>query len=745
MKKTGLLLILILFSIISFSQNESKTDFNFGFERINQSSQLPEKIINWSAPTYKLKVDSIVKHSGNNSLLIELVGDKAVQSFGSGAYSIPGNYLGNQIELQAYLKFENVANGPIGLMLRIDGDGRTLRFDNMQQKNIQGTSDWTLYSVKLPLPEDAKTIFIGAILSGTGKLWVDDFQLLIDGKDISEAKTKVLPVYLADKDTEFDKGSGITSINLTPSNIEDLTVLGKLWGFLKYYHPAIANGDYNWDYELFRILPKILQVENKDERNEVLFGWVSKLGEVKVSNPELLNDSLIKLKPDLHWISNSQFGKKLVNQLMQIKDAKHSSKHYYIASIPNVGNPQFANEKSYSSIPVKTDIGFRLLALYRYWNIIQYYFPYKYLIEDDWNDVLPEYIPKFVKTTSDLEYKLCVLSLIARIHDTHANIWGNDPVLQAYKGKYYAPLTVKFIEDKAVVTGYNDKFSGDKSGLQKGDIILSINKKSIDLIIKEKLPITPASNYPTQLRDIARDLLRSNDTISEITYLRGSLKSSLRLKLLSPKEAGQLSGTTKRDTCFKLLTPEIAYIFPGSIKNVYLPKIMKEVKGTRGLIIDMRTYPSEFIVFSLGSYLMPESTSFVKFSKMSFTSPGLFTYSTPLKVGVSNNDYYKGKIVIIVNETTLSQAEYTTMALRVAPNAIVIGSTTAGADGNVSQFNLPGGITTMITGLGVYYPDGKETQRVGIIPDIEVKPTVKGIIEGRDELLEKALEVINKN
>jgi C-terminal processing protease CtpA/Prc len=101
-------------------------------------------------------------------------------------------------------------------------------------------------------------------------------------------------------------------------------------------------------------------------------------------------------------------------------------------------------------------------------------------------------------------------------------------------------------------------------------------------------------------------------------------------------------------------------------------------------------------------------------------------------------------VVIIVNETTQSQAEYTTMAFRASNNAIVIGSTTAGADGNVSQFSLPGGITTWISGLGVYYPDGRETQRVGIIPDIVIKPMIKGIKDGRDELLEEAIKLINQ-
>jgi C-terminal processing protease CtpA/Prc len=85
------------------------------------------------------------------------------------------------------------------------------------------------------------------------------------------------------------------------------------------------------------------------------------------------------------------------------------------------------------------------------------------------------------------------------------------------------------------------------------------------------------------------------------------------------------------------------------------------------------------------------------------------------------------------------------MAYRVHPNATVIGSTTAGADGNISRFYLPGRIATLITGIGVYYPDGEETQRVGIVPDVECKPTIQGIREGRDELMEKAVEIIEAN
>jgi C-terminal processing protease CtpA/Prc len=82
------------------------------------------------------------------------------------------------------------------------------------------------------------------------------------------------------------------------------------------------------------------------------------------------------------------------------------------------------------------------------------------------------------------------------------------------------------------------------------------------------------------------------------------------------------------------------------------------------------------------------------------------------------------------------------MAFQVAPKARVFGSQTAGADGNVSEIILPGGFKTYMTGIGVYYPDGTETQQIGIRIDEPVKPTIQSFREGRDIVLEKALEYL---
>jgi C-terminal processing protease CtpA/Prc len=107
---------------------------------------------------------------------------------------------------------------------------------------------------------------------------------------------------------------------------------------------------------------------------------------------------------------------------------------------------------------------------------------------------------------------------------------------------------------------------------------------------------------------------------------------------------------------------------------------------------------------------------------------------------------YPGKIVILIDEVSQSQAEYTTMAFRAGRGARVVGSTTAGADGNVSAIPLPGGMRSMISGIGVFYPDKRPTQRIGIIPDVEVRPTIPGIRAGRDEVLEAGIrEIVGAN
>lgn len=741
MRSIFILISAVILSI-SISAQTPTVDLNPGFEKVKTGEKIPEM---WSTAGagYTIRIDDTVKKAGNNSLLIEAPADRKEGTAGIASISFPAGYEGKEIELSGYIKLENVADGFAGLWLRIDGENGVLQFDNMMSRNIKGTADWTKYTIKLPLPADGERILMGALLTGKGKIWVDDLEVKIDGLELAWANKRPINESKAKKDKEFDAGSKIDALKLDKGKIEDLAVLGKVWGYLKYYHPAVAAGDHNWDYELFRVMPKVLAAKNRQDRNAVLSAWFASLGIYETALPPKTDAEKIKLTPDLKWIDEKTLGQQLAGRLTALKDAKRLTKSYYIGMQPGVGNPQFKNENSYETMKYP-DAGFRMLALFRFWNIIQYYFPNRHLIEEDWNKILPEFIPQFASAANELEYKLAALKLIGRIHDTHANLFSREDTMPKYWGLNRPAVKVSFIEDKAVVVAYHDKAEGERTGLKVGDVIEEINGRKVADIVKERLDLYPASNYPTKLRDIAGYLLRTNENSMKLKYRRDKTVSEVTVDCL-PKSKYAVNPDAFFDRSlpsFKMIGEDVAYLYPGTLKRGEMQTLLPKIEKTKGLIVDMRTYPSDFIVFSLGQFLLSKPTDFVKFSQGSITTPGLFTMPVELKVGIENPNPYKGKVVILINEITQSQAEYTTMALRTAPRATVVGSTTAGADGNVSEFYLPGGIGTMISGIGVLYPDGRETQRVGIVPDVVVKPTIKGIAEGRDELVQKALEII---
>ena len=76
--------------------------------------------------------------------------------------------------------------------------------------------------------------------------------------------------------------------------------------------------------------------------------------------------------------------------------------------------------------------------------------------------------------------------------------------------------------------------------------------------------------------------------------------------------------------------------------------------------------------------------------------------------------------------------------------AEIVGEATAGTNGNVNPFTLPGGYRVVWTGMKTLKHDGSRHHGVGIQPTVPVRPTIRGVIEGRDEVLEKALEVASR-
>lgn len=728
MKTVTTFLILLLATTI-YSQKEN--NYNLGFEQQTDESALSDNWVNFGGSEV-----SIVKEAQAGAKAGKIISD-GTEAFGCISLKVPAQFRGEKITLVGYMKTKNVTDGFAGLVLRLDSNGEPIEFDNMQDSNIQGTTDWTKYTITLDYHKEVETIFVMGLLVGKGEVWFDNFHVSIDGKNLQTLNFDESLSSPAKKDTEFNEGSLITLSDLDESAVKNLELLGRVWGFMKYHHPEIAKGNYNWDYELFRFLPKYQAVESPDQGEALLVDWIKSFGELPEVVIEPVENEIIK-SPDHAWIK--ELGNTLQSTLMYVYERRNQGEHYYIALHESIGNPDFKNENSYAKMSYPDD-GFRLLSLFRYWNMIHYFFPNTHLMDKDWNTVLQEYIPIFIDAEDELAYEKAAIRLIGEIQDTHASLGKGSDQLQLSRGSFFSTIKVKFIENQLVVIGFYD--IENTTDLKIGDVITKVHGKSVMAWVRENAPYYPASNRPTMLRNMTRDLLRySEDKMSIEFYSENSKSKIIDLPLYASADLGMYRRSDASETpSFKMLKNNIGYVTLATITQEEVEALKKQFQRTDGIIIDIRNYPNTFVPFSLGSYFVSEKTPFVKFTQGNINNPGEMQLAEPLDIP-SEGKTYKGKLIVLVNEETQSQAEYTSMAFRASKNTTIVGSTTAGADGNVSSIVLPGGLGTMISGIGVLYPDGTETQRVGIVPDIEIKPTIKGITEGRDELMEKAIEII---
>jgi len=252
--------------------------FNFETE---QTGKMPR---GWGGgPPETISVDADIVHGGRWSVRLER-STGGGDGFSTITKGVPMDFRGTTLEWRGFLRTEDVSSYT-GLWMREDGDAGGLAFDNMQQRQINGTRGWTEYSITLPIRPDAKTLYFGVLLGGTGKVWADDLQLLVDGKPIWNAPKVERPKTAIDLDHEFDAGSGVVLSDLSKVQIENLATMGKVWGFLKYHHPAVTAGKRHWDYELFRAMPKVLAARDRETSSAALRDWIRGLGDVPHCSP----------------------------------------------------------------------------------------------------------------------------------------------------------------------------------------------------------------------------------------------------------------------------------------------------------------------------------------------------------------------------------------------------------------------------------------------------------------------------
>jgi len=511
-----------------------------------------------------------------------------------------------------------------------------------------------------------------------------------------------------------------------------LFYVGKLWGHVKYYHAEVARGNIDWDNELIQALEDIKAAPDNDAFNNSLLSLLDRAGELgdisgsKPSFPDSLNNNT-----DLSWIQSEIFSDSVQTILENIWDRFSPQDNVYVTA-GSASNPTFGNDNGlYESAHYPKEQE-RIMALFRYWNIINYFFPYKYIMDQDWDTSLIEFIPSIVEAQDELAYNLAFKEFTTRINDSHA--FFSSPTYSRWLGNSHPPFQVRWIEEEMVVT----KVLPEVDGLKPGDIIKAMDGVEIKTLRDSLRKYAHASNPTIVERELNSiitwgifgdfSLKIENETgIHDLSLERNGPNFQLLRENTSPiwRKTKAIGGC------------DFGVVDMGRLEREDVGKMFDDLWETDAIIFDIRNYPNGTL-WEIVKYLFFNNVHVASFTVPDRRFPGALNW-IDAKLAASTSKVYEGNVVILFDERTQSQAEYTCMGLEQFDGSVKIGSTTSAADGNVSWIYLPGNIRTAATFLGTYYPDYSPTQRIGILPDYEVKPTINGIRAGRDEVLEFAL------
>lgn len=520
-----------------------------------------------------------------------------------------------------------------------------------------------------------------------------------------------------------NSNKNITSL---PNKLEvnRIATFCKVFGGLKYFTINTNKDRIYWDKALIEIISDNPDFYKSDgglnKAINVLYDFVKET-HIPVLDNKLVEDCNLFL-----WLKNdSLIEESLKNKLKKILNEKHFVRNNFYFEVVN-DIPVFKSDLNYNSEEFP-DFSTRMLGLFNYWNFINLFNPYKNLIKGSWDAQLIAFIPQIIFEENELNYQTNYLKLFALLNDGHA--FTNFNYVKDWYNEYSSNLIIK---DGRISNIY--KINND---LRIGDSLVSINNRSIDSLIKSLKALIPASNEACLNSKIPDFIFKNlSDTIFEIKYFRNNQLSNTYLnksQLLINKPT-QRSDTIK----WEIIQNEIVYINCGNIEPKDIRNAFESVnKKDLKVILDLRKYPNHYLVDSICYFINDKPKPYVLLKSVNSELPGKFkNLELYYTISSKQKNYNLKKCVVLVNEGTGSHGEFSTMAYTTLPNTVVIGSQTAGADGDTNPILLPQNLETRYSSIGVYYPDGAQTQCVGVKLDTK--------LNDKEDYIKYAIYLMNK-
>ncbi|OUJ76294.1 S41 family peptidase [Hymenobacter crusticola] len=637
----------------------------------------------------------------------ELLKDPAARAtFGTLTKSVNAMpYRGKSFRYTALVRNASPQDGPGALWARVDlPDRGTGFFDNMADRPIQ-SKEWKEYEIKGTIDPQASVLYFGSMLVGSGQIQVDNIQVAVqeDGAwktifatDFEEDEVKQYPRSIS--------GQANTS-RFVANNSNDA------YSFLVSATDA-AQGKHS---VVIRSLDKAeAQAESVAGSSKALFPQQAQIGEVV---QEDLGSGLRCVLPlALYGTKDATF-----------PAANKAALESLQAELKQLTPSRFTGN----------DRAVRLADVVITWNIFQHFYPYFAVTNSNWPAALPEALRAAYPDQSEEDNLKNLRRLTARLHDGHVRV---QPPARANNYRYL-PIRWEWVQNQLIIT----HVAGDSLGVQRGDIVTKINGQPAAAYFREaEQYISAATPGWLHYRAAGETLMGPPNAALALQVQRPNTES--QAVTLHFNKAG-LRNDESTHPMSRLISPSVYYLNLDRIPMDAINELLPELTKMKTIICDLRGYPKGN--HPLISHLLSQPDTAKRWMRVPhFIYPdqkriaGYTPFGWEMK---PSKPHLSARIIFITDGSAISYAESYMGFIEGYKLATIIGQPTAGTNGNINPFTLPGNYTISWTGMEVRKHDGSQHHGVGIKPSIYLEKTIQGVREDRDEFLEKAIELANAN
>lgn len=409
--------------------------------------------------------------------------------------------------------------------------------------------------------------------------------------------------------------------------------------------------------------------------------------------------------------------------------------------------------------PVETKLNAseKAYILSRFCTEVKYNFAFYDKLEFNYDSLCVASVPALVDIPSDEDFIKGMEALCARLQDGHTYVFSLNNPKNPEDWIRPFPMKTKRIGDRVFVV---DVYSSvlQKSGVIPGCEILEIDGENVLEYAGKHIQPYLASSTPqwTKYRPFAEFEL-TKDKTSKASKILFRNKNGKEFTIEHDRKFPWDLEKSNSTTDLKILKGNIGLLTVRSFQDSdfdrsYFDQLYNKILDTEGLIIDIRdngggnSSHADYLISHFCNNPVPQgvwSSPMYIAAHASWNYPREFYKQTPEPISpVREKDIYQKPVVLLVNATTFSSAENFCVSFRGAKRGKIVGTPTGGSTGNPIFIDLGGGIGCCICTKHELDAEGNEFVGSGIQPDIVVEEDVGQFIKNKDNVIDKALEVI---